>query len=64
MPDLTNTITTVAGEPQSASSDGQSASNQPLSALIEAQKFLNGEDAAEQKTRGIRFTKLVPPGSV
>jgi hypothetical protein len=34
-----------------------------LSDQIAADRYLNSKDAAKSKTRGLRFTKLVPPGA-
>jgi hypothetical protein len=67
MPDLTDTILQTAQEPASASSDGQSATAHSLKDLIEADKYLSqqaGGAALPRKSRGLRFNRIVPPGSV
>lgn len=61
--DLTDTIETSASEPASASSDAGSVSQRSLSELIEADKYLKSSDGSSNKSRGLRFTKLVPPGA-
>jgi hypothetical protein len=66
MPDLTGTIETVAGEPQSASSDGQSASHHSLRDLIEADRYLRGTASATTARTGwalLRVSRFVPPSA-
>ncbi len=55
-------VQAVAG-PRSASSDGQSVESHPLPDLIAAEKYLASKRAACNPARGLRFTRLVPPGS-
>jgi hypothetical protein len=67
MPDLTDTILQAAQEPQSAASDGQSATAHSLKDLIEADRYVRqqaGTAGVSRKNRGLRFNRLVPPGSV
>ena len=47
---------------QSASGDSGSVTKVPLKDQIEAAKFLQGQQAVTQPHRGLRFTKLIPPG--
>lgn len=60
----TTLIETAASQPSSASVDGQSASNRSLSELIEFDKYRSQKEAVARKGRGLRFTKIVPPGTV
>ncbi len=62
MPDLSTTITTAAGDPASASVDGQSATSRPIADLILADQYLAGRVGITKKHRGIRFSKLLPAG--
>lgn len=62
MPDLTETIETVAQEPAAAEVDGVSASHHRLPDLIAADKYVKQSDAATQANVGIRFRTFVSPG--
>jgi hypothetical protein len=66
MPDLTDTILQTAQEPASAASDGQSATAHSLKDLIEADRYVRqqaGTTGLTRKSRGLRFNRIVPPGS-
>ena len=45
MPDLSDTIEQLTDEPQAASVDGQSSTNQDISKVIEADKYLGSKTA-------------------
>lgn len=60
---LDQTIRDNAQGPAKASGDSGSMEQHKLSDQIEADRYLNSKDAAQSKTRGLRFTKLVPPGA-
>lgn len=64
--DLQTTIETAAQAPASATSDGQSVTQQDLDKLIEADRYLSQKAAAgkAKNPAGIRITQLIPPGSV
>lgn len=63
--DLQTIIEDAAQGPASARVDTTEAKQQPLPDLIAADKYLAGKEAAANTTRrGIRFVKLIPPGSV
>jgi hypothetical protein len=47
-----------------AENDGGRTRARPISELIEADRYLASKDAAELPQRGMRITKLVPPGTV
>jgi hypothetical protein len=59
-----DTITQAASEPRSATVDGVTVQQHPLGDLIAADKYLKGQAAAKTPSRGLRFTKLIPPGAV
>lgn len=62
--EIRNQILTNAQAPAEASSDMGSVKQHSLGDLIEADKYLTGKDAVSKGRRGLRFTKLIPPGSV
>lgn len=61
---IEDAIETTASGPSSVSVDGQSVQAQPLGDLIEAHKYASGDSGLNRNHRGLRFTKLVPPGTV
>ncbi len=64
MPDeLDDTIEENAKGPAKASGDAGSVEQHPLTAQIEADKYLEAKKAVKQPKRGLRFNKLVPPGA-
>ncbi len=64
MPDeLEGTIRENAQGPAKASGDAGSIEQHRISDQIEADKYLASKEAAKSKSRGLRFNKLVPPGS-
>jgi hypothetical protein len=62
--DLTPQIATNAQGPASASVDGQSVSQHSLQDQIDADKYLASKEASKRPRRGLRFTKIIPPGTV
>jgi hypothetical protein len=61
--ELDDTIRENAQGPAKASGDAGSVEQHKLSEQIEADKYLASKEAAKSKSRGLRFNKLVPPGS-
>lgn len=61
--DLETTIENAAENPQSASVDGVTVTQRSLSELIEADKYLQAKKASRRKNRGLRYTRIVPPGA-
>ena len=61
--DLDDTIRDNAAGPAKASGDAGSMEQHKLADQIEADRYLASKKAAAQKRRGLRFTKLVPPGA-
>ncbi len=62
--DLQKTIEENAKAPAKASGDAGSIEQHKLSEQIAADKHLASKDAVSHKSRGLRFNKLVPPGTV
>ena len=64
VPNLNQTIRDNAAQPAKASVDGQSVEQHPLKDQIEADRYLASKEAARKPGLGIKFAKIVPPGSV
>jgi hypothetical protein len=62
-PDPDQALRDNASQPAKASVDGQSVEQHPLKDQIEADRYLASKDAAKKPGIGIKFAKLVPPGS-
>ena len=52
-----------AKAPAKVSGDAGSVEQHKLTDQIETAKFLASRDAVAKKNRGLRFSKLVPPGA-
>jgi hypothetical protein len=61
--DLKDAIEQNAQGPAKASGDEGSVEQHPLRDQIEADRYLATKDAVKKGKRGLRFSKLVPPGS-
>ena len=62
--DLKDAISENAQQPAKATVDGQTAEQHNLKDQIAADRHLSSKDAVKSPTRGLRFSKLVPPGTV
>jgi hypothetical protein len=62
MADLKDVIEQIASGPASVSNDGGSVQQQSLADVIAADKYLNSKDSTATSKRGLRITKLLPPG--
>lgn len=62
--DLQQTIRENAAGPKRAQGDSGSVEQHPLPEQIEADRYLASKEAVKKGRRGLRFSKLVPPGSV
>jgi hypothetical protein len=60
---LEDTIEQNAKGPAKASGDAGSVEQHKLAEQIEADRYLASKDAVKKPRRGLRFTKLVPPGA-
>lgn len=65
MPDDTieNAIRDAATTPQAVTADGVTVTQRPLADQIAADRYLASKAAAKTKTRGLRFTRIIPPGA-
>lgn len=63
-PDLEQAIRDNVAQPAKVSVDGQSVEQHPLKDQIEADRYLASKAAARKPGLGIKFAKIVPPGSV
>jgi hypothetical protein len=64
MPDeLESTIRQNAQGPAKVAGDAGSVEQHKLAEQIEADRYLASKEAAKDKKRGLRFSKLVPPGA-
>jgi hypothetical protein len=64
MPDpLDDAIRTNAEGPAKAAGDAGSVEQHKLTEQIAADRYLASKEAVQSKRRGLRFSKLVPPGA-
>jgi len=64
MPDeLDEQILENAKGPAKASGDAGSVEQHSLTEQIEVDRYLNSKRAAKRKHRGLRWSKLIPPGT-
>jgi ribosomal protein L12E/L44/L45/RPP1/RPP2 len=65
---IRNQLETAAVQPQRVRTDAGEVEQHDLKQLIEADKYLAAKNAATASTtnkrRGLRFNKLIPPGSL
>ncbi len=61
--DLEQNIRDNAQGPKRAQSDSVSVEQHDLKDQIEADRYLSSKEAVKNPSKGVRFTKLVPPGS-
>lgn len=57
-------LTSALSGPRKATSDGLTVEGHSLADLIAADKHIAAKCAARSRNRGLRFSKLVPPGTV
>ena len=61
--DLDDTIRQNAQGPAKAAGDAGSVEQHKPTEVAEVDRYLAAKNAAKRKDRGLRFSKLVPPGS-
>lgn len=61
--DVLATIVSAASGPAKVSGDAGSVEQHPLPDLIAADRYVRSIDAAKRPNRGLKFAKLVPPGT-
>jgi hypothetical protein len=65
MADLDQSIEDAAKSPKAVAVDGVRVDAQSIDDLIKADQHLAGKDAVKSSPRrGLRFNKLIPPGTV
>lgn len=62
--ELREAIESTATGPKRVRTDAGEVESQDISKQIEADKYLSARAAMATKHRGLRFTKIIPPGSV
>jgi hypothetical protein len=61
--ELRDKIAETATGPKRVRTDAGEVEAQDLTSMIEADKYLSAQRAAASKSRGLRFNKLLPPGT-
>jgi hypothetical protein len=64
--ELRDKISEVASGPKRVRTDAGEVEAQDVAAMIEADKYLSAKaaSASTNKRRGLRFNKLLPPGTI
>lgn len=62
--DLSDDIRDNAVAPRRAAADGVQSEQHSLPDQIAADKYLRSQDATRTRTRGLKFSKFKPPGTV
>jgi len=57
-------ITERAKQPKKVTGDAGSVEQFPLNEQIEADRYERAKEAIDTPKRGLRFSKMVPPGTV
>ncbi|GEM_PF-1193593 len=61
--DLDKRVEEALDRPRSVQTDAGSVSERPIREVIEGVRYLQSRRAAQRPHRGLRFTKLRPPGA-
>lgn len=61
--ELEQAIKDNAAGPARAAVDGQSVEQHSLRDQIDADRYLASKEAVRRKDRGLRITRLIPPGA-
>ncbi|MBY0515100.1 MAG: hypothetical protein K2P78_14500 [Gemmataceae bacterium] len=64
MADLSPQIEQAGSDPASVSVDGLTVAAKPVDQLIKADQYLAAKSAASGRRRGLRFSKVINPGTV
>lgn len=62
--ELDDLIDDIAANPKKVTGDAGSVEEHPIPDLLALRKARQAEEAAAKPARGLRFTKLIPPGAV
>lgn len=60
---LDQAISDSASGPKRAQGDSGSVEQHPLKEVVEADRYLSSKDAAKRPDRGLRMSRLAPPGA-
>lgn len=61
--EIRDAILNTATGPSKVQTDAGLVESQPIQDQIAADRYLSGKIATSKKGRGLRFSKLIPPGS-
>jgi len=61
--ELRNKLAETATGPKRVRTDAGEVEAQDVASIIEADKYLSAKAAVQSKSRGLRFNKLLPPGT-
>lgn len=61
--ELRQQIESTAASPKRVRTDAGEVESQDIAKLIEVDKYLSGSRAVKAAHRGLRFSKIVPPGT-
>jgi len=61
--DLTDTIRDNAAGPKRAQGDSGSVDQHSLKDQIEADRYLASKEASKRRDRGLRMSRIAPPGA-
>ena len=61
---IATAISTNAQQPRRVKGDEGEVEQQPIQDQIKADQYIAGKTAMSQPSRGLRFSKLVPPGCI
>lgn len=60
---IEDAIRDAAPQPAEISADGVTVKQRPIGEQIAADRYLKSVDAAQKPNRGMRLTRLIPPGA-
>lgn len=63
MSDLSDEIEAAVSAPKQVTTDGVTVEGRDVDELIKADQYLQNKQAASSKSRGLRFSKISPPGA-
>jgi hypothetical protein len=61
---ISEALVDAASGPKRVKGDAGEVETHPIADLIEADRYQRSKDAATSGRRGLRFTKIIPPGTL
>jgi len=61
---MSDSIEDRAKQPKKVTGDAGSVEQHPINDQIDAERYEKNKEAVEKPHRGLRFTKMIPPGTV